>query len=211
MSRSSASPAAPARPRKSPLRLATAGESALRARRPDGHLSPPQLRAMMISEFEQWLRSRTNKQKRAFHQDTILRCLVLVPPRVAPLHLAVHVDAAAVRPDPTSTPPRGLPMRRNLSHCSPDEGTSRQPASFFHGPNRITGASHGKPSWRAADGGGRAGLSACAIPVRIARRRPTAGHFRWFRPGPCPWAAAGLRSVKESDRAVNRVKDSCVS
>ena len=27
---------------------------------------------MMISEFEQWLRSRTNKQKRAFHEDTIL-------------------------------------------------------------------------------------------------------------------------------------------
>jgi integrase/recombinase XerD len=27
---------------------------------------------MMISGFEQWLRSRTNKQKRAFHEDTIL-------------------------------------------------------------------------------------------------------------------------------------------
>ena len=27
---------------------------------------------MMISGFEQWLRSRTNKQKRTFHEDTIL-------------------------------------------------------------------------------------------------------------------------------------------
>jgi hypothetical protein len=27
---------------------------------------------MMISEFEQWLRSRTNKQKRPFHEDTVL-------------------------------------------------------------------------------------------------------------------------------------------
>jgi site-specific recombinase XerC len=31
-----------------------------------------QLRAMMISEFEQWLRSRTNQEKRPFQEDTIL-------------------------------------------------------------------------------------------------------------------------------------------
>jgi hypothetical protein len=60
------------RSRESPLRLATAGESPLRARRPDGHPAPQQLRAMMISEFEQWLRSRANQHKRAFHEDTIL-------------------------------------------------------------------------------------------------------------------------------------------
>jgi hypothetical protein len=117
---------------------------------------------------------------------------------------------SAVAPDPTRTPPRSLPMRRNLSQCSPDEGTSRQPASFFHGPG-ITGASHGKRRSRAADGRGRAGLSACAIPVRNARRGPTAGHFSRFRPGPCPRPAAGLRSVKELDRVVNRTDDSCVS
>ena len=27
---------------------------------------------MMISEFELWLRSRTNKEKRSFHQETVL-------------------------------------------------------------------------------------------------------------------------------------------
>ena len=27
---------------------------------------------MMISEFEQWLRSRTNKEKRPFQEETIL-------------------------------------------------------------------------------------------------------------------------------------------
>jgi hypothetical protein len=72
MFRSAASPASPGRPRKSPLRLATAGESPLRARRPDGHLSPQQLRAMMISEFEQWLRSRTNQEKRPFQEETVV-------------------------------------------------------------------------------------------------------------------------------------------
>jgi acetyl esterase/lipase len=48
----------PGTPRKSPLRLA-AGEASFPARR-EGRLSPGQLRAMMISEFEQWLRSRTD-------------------------------------------------------------------------------------------------------------------------------------------------------
>jgi hypothetical protein len=27
---------------------------------------------MMISEFEQWLRSRTNQEKRPFHEETIV-------------------------------------------------------------------------------------------------------------------------------------------
>lgn len=72
MSRSAASPASAGRPRKSPLRVAIIGEPNLRSGRPNGELSPQQLRAMMISEFEQWLRSRTNKQKRPFHEDTIL-------------------------------------------------------------------------------------------------------------------------------------------
>jgi hypothetical protein len=27
---------------------------------------------MMISEFEQWLRSRTNQEKRPFHEETVL-------------------------------------------------------------------------------------------------------------------------------------------
>jgi hypothetical protein len=35
-------------------------------------LSPQQLRAMMISKFEQWLRSRTNQEKRPFHEETIV-------------------------------------------------------------------------------------------------------------------------------------------
>lgn len=33
---------------------------------------PAQLQAMMISEFELWLRSRTSKEKRPFHEETIL-------------------------------------------------------------------------------------------------------------------------------------------
>ena len=57
MSRS-ATPAG--RPRKSPLRLAAAVEPSFPLRQPNGRLSPEQLRAMMITEFEQWLRSRTN-------------------------------------------------------------------------------------------------------------------------------------------------------
>ena len=72
MSRSATSPASAGRPRKSPLRLATVGEPSFRCRTRNGHLSPPQLRAMMISEFEQWLRSRTNKEKRPFQEETIL-------------------------------------------------------------------------------------------------------------------------------------------
>jgi hypothetical protein len=27
---------------------------------------------MMISEFEQWLRSRTNQEKRPFHEETVI-------------------------------------------------------------------------------------------------------------------------------------------
>ena len=57
MSRSAASPASAGRPRKPPLRLAADGEPSFPSPR-EGRLSPGQLRAMMISEFEQWLRSR---------------------------------------------------------------------------------------------------------------------------------------------------------
>jgi hypothetical protein len=71
MSRSATSPTTPGRPRKSPLRLSTLGEPFLAPQR-NGHLSPPQLRLMMVGEFEQWLRSRTNKEKRPFQEDTIL-------------------------------------------------------------------------------------------------------------------------------------------
>jgi hypothetical protein len=72
VSRSAVSPASPGRPRKSPLRLAAAGERAFPVRQPGGRLPPAQLRAMMISEFEEWLRSRTNKEQRPFQEETIL-------------------------------------------------------------------------------------------------------------------------------------------
>jgi integrase/recombinase XerD len=72
MSRSAASPASAGRPRKSPLRLAAAVEPSFPLRQPNSRLSPEQLRAMMISEFEQWLRSRTNQEKRPFHEETIV-------------------------------------------------------------------------------------------------------------------------------------------
>jgi hypothetical protein len=71
MSRSAASPASAGRPRESPLRLATLGEPSLTPHR-TGHLSPPQLRLMMIGEFEQWLRSCINKEKRPFQEETVL-------------------------------------------------------------------------------------------------------------------------------------------
>jgi hypothetical protein len=71
MFRSGASPAPVGRPRKSPLRIATAASPAFSPRR-DGCMSPEQLRAMMISEFEQWLRSRTNQEKRPFHEETVV-------------------------------------------------------------------------------------------------------------------------------------------
>jgi integrase/recombinase XerD len=72
MSRSAASPASAGRPRKSPLRLATAVEPSFPTHQPDGRVSPGQLRTMMISEFEQWLRSRTNHEDRPFHEETVL-------------------------------------------------------------------------------------------------------------------------------------------
>jgi hypothetical protein len=71
MSRSATPPAAAGKPRKSPLRIAEAQEPSFPTRR-DNRLSPGQLRAMMISEFEQWLRSRTNQEKRPFHEETVV-------------------------------------------------------------------------------------------------------------------------------------------
>jgi hypothetical protein len=71
MSRSTAPSAFAGRPRKSPLRIATAASPAFPPRR-DGCLSPERLRAMMISEFEQWLGSRTNQEKRPFHEETVV-------------------------------------------------------------------------------------------------------------------------------------------
>ncbi len=71
MSRSAASPASAGRPRKSPLRHAAGGEPSFPPRQ-SGRLSPGQLRAMMISEFEQWLRSRTNQEKRPFQEETVV-------------------------------------------------------------------------------------------------------------------------------------------
>jgi hypothetical protein len=66
-------------PRKSPLRLAAEPAPVIDRRPcavpPDaGSLascSPEELRQLMISEFGQWLRSRTNKHKRPFQEDTI--------------------------------------------------------------------------------------------------------------------------------------------
>ena len=71
MSRSAASPASDGRPRKSPLRLAAGGEASFPPRQ-SGLLSPGQLRTMMISEFEKWLRSRTNQEKRPFQEETVV-------------------------------------------------------------------------------------------------------------------------------------------
>ena len=71
MPRSAASPASAGRPRKSPLRLADGGEPSFLPRG-DGRLLPGQLRTMMISEFEQWLRSRTNQEKRPFQEETVV-------------------------------------------------------------------------------------------------------------------------------------------
>jgi hypothetical protein len=71
MPRSAASPASAGRPRKSPLRLAAGGKPSFLPRG-DGRLLPGQLRTMMISEFEQWLRSRTNQEKRPFQEETVV-------------------------------------------------------------------------------------------------------------------------------------------
>lgn len=65
-------------PRKNPLRLAAEPAPVIDRRSvlpPDaGSLascSPEDLRQLMISEFGEWLRSRTNKHKRPFQEDTI--------------------------------------------------------------------------------------------------------------------------------------------
>ena len=68
MSRSAAPPAPAGRARKSPLRLTPAAEPSFPLRQPNSRLSREQLRTMMISEFEQWLRSRTNQEKRPFRR-----------------------------------------------------------------------------------------------------------------------------------------------
>jgi hypothetical protein len=72
VSRSATPPASAGHPRKSPLRVAAASSPSFPDHRPDGRLSPAQLRAMMISEFEEWLRSRTSKEKRPFQEETVL-------------------------------------------------------------------------------------------------------------------------------------------
>jgi integrase len=63
--------AVPDRPRKSPLRVPAGTPSLAAVGRPLAEMTGEQLRAMMISEFGQWLRSRTNKEKRPFQEETI--------------------------------------------------------------------------------------------------------------------------------------------
>ena len=65
------SAAVPDRPRKSPLRVAAGSPQLAAIGRPPAAMTGQQLRAMMISEFCQWLRSRTNKEKRPFQDETI--------------------------------------------------------------------------------------------------------------------------------------------
>jgi hypothetical protein len=66
-------PAAGGKPRKSPLRVSEVKQPSFAGSAPrDGRLSPQQLRAMMISEFEEWLRSRTNQEKRPFQEETVV-------------------------------------------------------------------------------------------------------------------------------------------
>jgi integrase/recombinase XerD len=65
------STAVPDRPRKSPLRVAAGIPHLAAIGRPAASMTGEQLRAMMISEFCQWLRSRTNKEKRPFQEETI--------------------------------------------------------------------------------------------------------------------------------------------
>jgi integrase/recombinase XerD len=62
---------APGRLRKSPLRVAAGSPRFAAVGPPAAQLTCEQLRAMMISEFCQWLRSRTNQEKRPFQQETI--------------------------------------------------------------------------------------------------------------------------------------------
>jgi hypothetical protein len=73
MSRPATPPAAAGKPRKSPLRLAEVQQPSFPGSTSrGGRLSPQQLRAMMITEFEQWLRSRTNQEKRPFNEETVV-------------------------------------------------------------------------------------------------------------------------------------------
>jgi integrase/recombinase XerD len=76
--------AASAGRRKSPLRVASFPGGS-RSPRPGLRSLPPghragmtgeQLRAMQVSEFCQWLRSRTNQEKRPFQEQTITACKV---------------------------------------------------------------------------------------------------------------------------------------
>jgi hypothetical protein len=71
--------AVPDRPRKSPLRVAAGSPQLAAIGRPPAELTGQQLRAMMISEFGQWLRSRTNKEKRPFQEETIAAYQVAAP------------------------------------------------------------------------------------------------------------------------------------
>ena len=61
--------AVPDRPHKSPLRVAAGSPPLATIGRPPAEMTGQQLRAMMTSEFGQWLRSRTNKEKRPFQEE----------------------------------------------------------------------------------------------------------------------------------------------
>ncbi|HLH59355.1 MAG TPA: hypothetical protein VKV33_09425 [Streptosporangiaceae bacterium] len=98
--------------RKSPLRVATEtrpftpgdqdqGPAAARGGpgRREG-LSPRDLRRLMISEYRDWLRSRTSRDGRPFQEDTVPACA----------DAAIALDAWMTREDlPATSPPAARP------------------------------------------------------------------------------------------------------
>jgi len=66
---------------------------------------------MMISEFEQWLRSRTNQEKRPFHEEAILAYGKAARAGTATLHRGAAV-----------TDPGPLHQGRPVPTCTVDTG-----------------------------------------------------------------------------------------
>jgi hypothetical protein len=95
--------------------------------------------------------------------------------------------------------------------AAPGTGPTGTPPNPSSPPAGSSASSRWKPNSRGADDRDRAGLSACTVQVRNARRGPMTGHSSRFRPGPLRRPAAGFRSVKELGRVVNRPGDSCVT
>ena len=191
--------------RKSPLRTATmtaladaVGEPAAAdillaaGRRPGGPVTAPELRRMQISEFADWLRSRTNRNKRPF-QEASIAAYTDAARALDRWMTAQDIDGDFTAGD-TAMLNRFLPAG-SASTARRGEHPAAQPAAPVH----VAGGGLRAP----------APLHRGAAPVRPAEEaavhpgagvhpRPARGHRR--RPGPRLRGRAGPRHDPDAHR-----------